>query len=131
VLSFPIGGVTARNSYKARQVAKEQLTLLLRKEEQDALTRVETLVHSSEASLKQVESTRKARESAEQAVAGEKRLYELGGANAFLYLEYERNVIGTRRAELRVLADYNIALAQLALEEGMTLERNAIQLNYR
>ena len=43
-------------------------------------------------------------------------------------VEYERLLTVARSVEIRALADYHIAHAQLALSEGTALERNRIQL---
>jgi hypothetical protein len=43
-------------------------------------------------------------------------------------LQLQSNLTTARSAEIRALADYNIALEQLALDEGMTLERSKIDL---
>ena len=41
------------------------------------------------------------------------------------------DLTAARSAEIRALADYNIALEQLAFDEGTTLERNHIDLRLR
>ena len=43
-------------------------------------------------------------------------------------MEARRNLTRAKSAETRALADYNIALAQLSLSEGTTLEKNRLNL---
>jgi outer membrane protein TolC len=75
-----------------------------------------------------VDSTRKAREYAEDALnAGQTRL-RAGSTTSFEVLQLQSNLTTARSAEIRALADYNIALEQLALDEGVTLERSKIDI---
>jgi len=46
-------------------------------------------------------------------------------------LQLQRDLTAARSSEIRALADYNIALSQLALSEGTTLERRKISLNVK
>ena len=46
-------------------------------------------------------------------------------------LQLQNNLTAARSAEIRALADYNIALEQLAFDDGTTLERNHIDLQIR
>ncbi len=47
---------------------------------------------------------------------------------SFEVLQLQNNLTTARSAEIRALADYNIALEQLALDKGTTLERSKIDL---
>jgi len=46
-------------------------------------------------------------------------------------LRLQRDLTSARSAEIRALADYNIALAQIALNEGTTLERRHLSLEIK
>jgi len=128
VFSFPLGNVTARNDYKASQLAKKQAFLRYQDRQQRVMTEVDTAVKLTETTYKQISSTRKAREFAEAALDSARKEFEAGARTSFFVLESQRNLIRARSAEIRALADYNIALANLALSEGTTLERNQINL---
>jgi len=128
VFSFPLGNVTARNDYKASQLAKKQALLRYQDRQQRVMTEVDTAVKLAETTFKQISSTRKAREFAEEALNSATKEFEAGARTSFFVLESQRNLIRARSAEIRALADYNIALANLALSEGTTLERNQINL---
>ena len=82
----------------------------------------------TESTFKQISSSRKARELAEAALASIEKQYDAGTTNNYFVVEYERLLTVARSVEIRALADYHIAHAQLALSEGTALERNRIQL---
>jgi hypothetical protein len=46
-------------------------------------------------------------------------------------LQFQDNLTAARSAEISALSDYNTALEQLALDEGITLERNHIDIRFR
>ena len=52
-------------------------------------------------------------------------------ARALWCLQLQNNLTTARSAEIRALADYNIALEQLAFDDGTTLERNNIDVQVR
>lgn len=86
--------------------------------------------HSRKCALK-VDSTRKARIFAEQALQAEQIKLEHGTSTSFVVLQLQSSLTTARSSEIRALADYNIALEQLAFDEGTTLERNNIKLEVR
>ena len=131
ILSIPLGGRSARNTYKAGQEAKIQSLLRLKKLEIDIMTQVEDTGKLVQTSYERVDSTRKAREYAELALQNEESKLQNGQSTTFLVLEFQRRLSAARSAELRSLADHNRARAQLALSEGVTLEKNNITLNFR
>ena len=49
----------------------------------------------------------------------------------FFVLQLQRDLTARRSDEIRSLADYNNALAQLALVEGSVLERNRLSLDFK
>ena len=81
--------------------------------------------------LLKVDSTRKARLYAEEALQAEQTKLEHGKSTSFIVLQLQNNLTAARSAEIRALADYNIALEQLAFDDGSTLERNHIDLRVR
>jgi outer membrane protein TolC len=128
VFSIPLGNITARNEYKASQAARKMAMLRLQQLQNTIFTEVDTAVKLVETTYKQISSTHKAGEAAEAALEARVMEFNAGTTNSFFVLEAQRNLIRARSAEIRALADYNIALAKLALSEGTTLEKNQITL---
>jgi outer membrane protein TolC len=127
-LTIPLENTGARNAYKSAKASLEQLLLQAKKVETTIVVAVDNDVKTVRSDLLRVEATRKAREYAEDALrAGQARL-QAGSTTSFEVLQLQNNLTTARSAEIRALADYNIALEQLALDEGATLERSKIDL---
>lgn len=131
VLSFPLGNVSARNNHKAGKAAKAQALVQFDQIQQQVLVEVDTAVKAAELAFKRIESTRRGREASRVALDLQQKLYNSGLTTTYQVLEYQRNLAVARLAEIRALADYNIALAQLDLADARTLERNQIELKVR
>jgi len=128
VITFPFENTDARNKYKAAKATLEQNLLQIKKWETTIVMAVDNDVKTVRSDLLRVEATRKASEYAQDALqAGQARL-QAGSTTSFEVLQLQSNLTTARSAEIRALADYNIALEQLALDEGMTLERSKIDL---
>ncbi|HTH49185.1 MAG TPA: TolC family protein [Candidatus Limnocylindria bacterium] len=132
VLSIPLAGNrAARGSYKASQAAKQQTILQLKKLEQNVLVQVDDALTLAQSAYQRTESARLARQYAETALQGEQRRLEDGTSSAFVVLEYQQKLTEAHTSEIRALADYSEALAQLDLNEGSTLEKNHINLQVK
>ncbi len=131
IFSVPLGNTTARNDHKAARLAKEQALLQFKRLQEAVLKEVDTAVKLTETTFKQIASTRKAREFAQAALESMQRQYEAGAVTGFFVVDAQRVLALARFAEVRALADYNVALAQLALSEGVTLEKNHIDLKLK
>jgi outer membrane protein TolC len=128
VITFPLENTGARNAYKSSKAALEQTLLQIKKVETTIVVAVDNDVKTVRSDLLRVDATRKASEYAQDALgAGQARL-RAGSTTSFEVLQLQNNLTTARSAEIRALADYNIALEQLALDEGMTLERSKIDL---
>lgn len=127
-LTIPLGNVGARNSLKSLKVTKEQADLGLKQKEQDVLIQIENSISTARTSLERVDATRQARLYAEEALKAEQMKLEKGKSTSFIVLQLQRDLTSARSGEIRALADYNIALATLAANEGSTLERRGVEL---
>ena len=85
----------------------------------------------TETTYKQISSTRQAREFAEAALDAEQKKYDNGASTPFLVLQTQNALTTARSAEVAALAAYNVAKAQLAFQEGSTLEKNKIELKVK
>lgn len=128
VLSMPLSNARARNSYSAAKVNREQLLLRLKQLEQNVMVAIDNAVKQAQASWESLESTRKARVSAEAALKAEQGKYEAGKSTTFVVLQLQNRLTSARSQELRASADYFEALANLAREEGSTLQRRQIDI---
>ena len=77
---------------------------------------------------RRVLTSRMARESAEQQLAGEEKLYEVGRSTTFLLLQRQNELTNAKTSELQAQTDYNKALADLQRATGSTLRINNISV---
>jgi outer membrane protein TolC len=127
-LTVPLENTAARNAYKSAKATLEQTLLQFKKVEVNIVVAVDNDIKTVRSDVLRVEATRKAREYAEDALrAGNIRL-QAGSTTSFEVLQLQSNLTSARSAEIRALADYNIALEQLALDEGQTLERSKLDI---
>jgi outer membrane protein len=131
ILSVPLGNREARNRLRASQAEKQQRLLQYKQLEQNILVEVDDAVRLAQSAFQRVQATRKAREFAETALEAEQRRLEAGKSTSFFVLQFQRELTSARFEEIRALAEYNNALAQLAFREGTTLERHRLDLDLR
>lgn len=127
-LTVPLGNIGARNNLKVAKVNQEQLELELKQLEQNVLISIENSIANARTSLERVEATRQARLYAEEALKAEEMKLEKGKSTSFVVLDLQGKLTAASSAEIRALADYNIALARLASNEGSTLDRRGVEL---
>ena len=126
VFSVPLGNRTARNNYKATQAAKKQSLLSLKKAEQSVMVEIDNAVGQAQTSYQRVIATRQASIFAKAAMEAEETKLAHGKSTSFVVLQLQRDYTSAQASEKRALADYNIALSNLSLAEGSTLERHHI-----
>ena len=127
-LSLPLSNVGARNTYKGDKVTEKQLVLKLKQLEQNIMESIDTAIKTAQSDYESVQATRDARIYAEEALDAEQKTYAVGKATTFEVLTYQNNLTSARGAEIRALANYEEDLANLAQQEGSTLERLGINI---
>lgn len=130
-MTMPLGNTTARHSYRSAKVTKDQLALQLKQLQQNILITIENDVAVAQTALLRSSATREARLYAAAALDAEQKKLDNGKSTSFTVLQLQKNLTDAQSSEIRALADYNIALAQLALDEGATLERRHIALDVK
>ena len=78
-----------------------------------------------------IEATKEARSYAEAALDAEQKKLESGKSTNYQVLQLQRDLTSAQTDEINALANYNKALAQLAHDEGSTLERLKVNLEIR
>jgi outer membrane protein TolC len=131
VLSVPMGNFAARNRYKESKAQNAQVELQYRQLEQQVLVEIDDAVKLVETNFDRVSSTREARLFGEAALDAEQKKLENGKSTSFFVLQFQRDLTSARFDEIRALAEYNNALAQLAFLEGTTLERHKIEMEVK
>ena len=127
-ITVPLGNIGPRNIYKSDKVSLQQLLLTLKQLEQSVMVEIDNAVKTAQSDYQSVEATKQARIYAEEALDAEQKTYAVGKATTFEVLTYQNNLTAARSQEIRALANYNEALANLSAQEGTTLERYNINI---
>jgi outer membrane protein TolC len=127
-MKIPLTRRTERANYKASKSEREQSELQLKQLEQDVLLQIDDAVKVVETNFERVGTTRQAREFSDIALQAEQAKFENGKVTSFFVLQLQRELTTARSEEIRALAEYNRALAQLALREGSVLQRHKLDV---
>ena len=125
-ISFPLHNKTAEANLAGVRIQGEQLAASYRSQDQAIEMDVRNAGQAVDTAQRRVVASRLARESAEQQLAGEQKLYEVGRSTTFLLLQRQNELTSARTTELQAQTDYNKALADLQRATGSTLRVNNV-----
>jgi outer membrane protein TolC len=125
-ISFPIHNTTAKANLAGARIQQQQLDASFRSQDQAVETDVRNSAQAVDTAQKRVVASRQARESAEQQLTGEQKLYEVGRSTTFLLLQRQNELTSARTTELQAQTDYNKALADLQRATAATLRLNNV-----
>lgn len=125
-IEFPLHNRTAEGNLAVARAQQAQLAASLRSQEQAVELSVRNAVQSVESARQTVLAARDALSSAELQLAGERQLFQNGLSTTFLVFQRENTLAAARNQELRAMADYNNALADLQLATGTTMRANNV-----
>ncbi len=130
-MTIPLGNSGPRNNYRAAKAGLEQVLLQAKKVEWAIVTAIDNDIARIQSDLLRVDSTRQARQYAEDALEAEQVKLQHGKNTSFFVLQAQQTLTARRSDEIQALANYNIDLEQLAFDDGRILERNHIDLRIR
>lgn len=130
-LTFPLAGRSARENLKVSKSQREQSALQLKQLEQQIMFQIDDAVTTVETDFERVTTTRQAREFAEVALQAEQTKMDNGKSTSFVVLQLQRDLTSARSEEIRALAEYNKAQAQLALRDGSVLDRHKLSVQIK
>jgi len=129
-VSIPLGNSGPRASYKSGKATLKQVLLQLKQLEQNILVTVDNDVGQVRSTLQQVDATARRAFMPRTPSPPNRRNWRMAKAPAS-GLATHFNLTTARSSEIQALANYNIALAQLALDEGSTLEKDRVDLKVK
>jgi outer membrane protein TolC len=129
--SIPLSNAKARNNLNSGQAAEKQLLLKLKQFEQNIMVDIDNAVGVARSDYETVDASRQARIYAEAALNAEQKKYDVGKSTTFTVLQLQNKLTLARSQEIRDLANYNQALADLAKAEGSTLQRHHLDLEVK
>jgi outer membrane protein len=127
-MSVPLGNIGPRNQYKSTKATLKQTVLQLKQFEQNVMVQIDNAVKQAQSAYQSVDATRQTRIYAEAALDAEQKKYAVGKSTTFTVLQLQNNLTSARSQEIRALANYNEALANLTQQEGSTLDRFGIRI---
>lgn len=125
-ISLPVHNTTAKANLAGALIQRDQLAASYRSQDQAIEMDVRNAAQAVDTTQKRVIASRQARESAEQQLAGEQKLYEVGRSTTFLLLQRQNELTNARTSELAAQTDYNKALADLQRATASTLRVNNV-----
>ena len=109
-VSYPLGTSPAAALYAQNQVQRKQEDTSLADLQMSITTAVRDAARQVTTNVKRVESTRKARELAQQRVDAEQKRFTVGLSTTFELLQAQRDLAQARQRELNATIDYNVSL---------------------
>ncbi len=126
--SFPLRNRTAQANLGRAREATRQIELQNRRLLQNIEVEVRNAVQAVETAKMRIESSRAAREYAQQQLDGEQKKFEAGLTSTFFVLQRQTDLSQARFIELQALADYNKSVAELQRVISTTLSSNNIEV---
>jgi outer membrane protein TolC len=128
-IQLPLKNRTAKANLASARIQAEQLSATTRAQDQTIEVEVRNSVQAVETARRRVLAARQALSSAEQQLAGERRLYQVGRSTTFLLFQRENALVNAQNQELQAETDYNKALADLQRATSSTLRSNNVILD--
>ena len=125
-ISLPLHNRTAKANLAVARIQKDQLDASYRSQDQAVEMDVRNAAQAVATAQQRVVASRLARQSAEQQLEGEQKLYEVGRSTTFLLLQRQNELTTARTNELQAETDYNKALADLQRATSSTLRVNNV-----
>ncbi len=107
--SYPLGNSTAQANLARSKIERDQAAARLRSNELSTVREVRNAALRLEQNRQRIETTKLARELAEQRLDAEQKRFEVGMSTSFLVIQAQRDLAIARNNELLALLDYQLA----------------------
>jgi len=107
--SYPLGNSAAEANLARARIERDQSAARLRSVELSAVREVRLAALRLEQNRQRIETTKLARELAEQRLDAEQKRFEVGMSTSFLVIQAQRDLAIARNSELQALLDYQLA----------------------
>jgi len=126
---LPFGNRTAKANLAGARIQQQQTDAQTRAQEQIVVADVRNAVQAVETARQRILTARRARESAEIQLEGERKLFEVGRSTTFLLFQRENALTNARNSEIRAETDYNKSLSDLQRATSTTFRLNNIEVD--
>jgi outer membrane protein len=127
-ITVPWRNRTAKANLARAKEAEKQIDLRTRQTMQNIEVEVRNAVQEVETSKLRIEASGSAREYAAKQLEGEEKKFSAGLSTTFFILQRQNELSQARFTELRALADYNKAVANLQRVLSTTLSSNSVEI---
>ncbi len=127
--SLPLANVFSRASLAQARLNMRQSMLDLENQKDQIYVEVKNAVRSVDANYRRILAYTKARELAEQKLAGEQEKFRVGQSTNYMVLSYQRDLATARISELNAIVSYNVSIAALEKSMGTNLQSKNIKLS--
>src|SRR5207245_7288413 len=118
-INYPIGTSVEDANYARAQLERQQTRDRLKSAEARAVQQVRDAGWKIDMNAKRIETTRAARELAEQRLDAERRRFEVGTSTRFLVIQAQRDLAQAKTNELAATLAYELALVDFdAVQEA-------------
>lgn len=128
-INFPFKNKIAEAELARVDIERKQVETQIKIQELQVYTEIRNALQNVESAAKKMASARKARESAEIQLQGEKDLFDSARSSRFLLFQRENALVNARNAEISSQIQYNKALAALQQTTSTTLQANNITID--
>jgi outer membrane protein len=128
-IQLPFKNRTAEANLATARIQRDQLEAQERGQEQTIEVDVRNAAQAVETARRRVLFAREASKSAQEQLAGEQRLFQVGRSTQFLLFQRENELVNARNQELQAETDYNIALSDLQRATSTTLRANNVVID--
>lgn len=125
-VEVPIGNAAAKSEYTKAKIDVSQSELNRRQLFSDISLEVSKAVTDVIANMKRIQSSRVARELAEENLRNQQKRLEVGIATTKDVFDFQDDLTQARGVELQAATDYNISLAELARSQGTLLDQYSV-----
>jgi outer membrane protein TolC len=108
--SYPLGNSTAEANLARARIERDQAAARLRSTELTAVREVRQTALRLEQNRQRIETTKLARELAEQRLDAEQKRFEVGMSTSFLVIQAQRDLAIARNGELQALLEYQLSV---------------------
>ncbi len=127
-LNLPLANVFSRAAVAEAKLNLRQSMLDLENQKDEVYLEIKNAVRAVDANYKRILAYTKARELAEQKLAGEEEKFRVGQSTNYIVLTYQRDLATARISELNAIVSYNISIAALERSMGTNLQSKNINL---
>lgn len=128
VLQIPLGNAQAASKFSQARIQLDQAKARQRDLISQITLEVEKALGDVEANFKRIQSTRLARNLAEENLRGQEKRFQVGLVTQKDVIDFQSRFLDAQGAELRAVTDYNNSLSRLGLAEGTLLEHYNVRV---